>query len=193
MTATVLSKDQCLRWIRVLALVTWVFGVVWIAFLGLAVRNSLEMQGVALMPLSSAVKLFIPLGLLTLTPLGTFAVLLIHSVQQSFAGTAGRVSRYFLAVIATRVDIKDPKDFPRLLASALGASIGTYVPITLLLTGIASYTGPGGFAEAALLVLFIWPLTLGYLFLQTLLAAAIGGWTFGALYSLIAKLQRSSA
>lgn len=189
MTKAALSKETCLRWIRILAHGTWMFGIVWVAILGIAVWNYLEIQGVDLMPLSSAIKLYIPLGLLSLAPLVILAYLLIRSVKQSFVGTAGSLSRYFLAVVATSVTIQNPADFPRLIATSLGACVAAYVPITLMLVSMASYTGPGGFAEAVIMTLVMWPIMIGYLLLQTLIAAAIGGWVFSMLYTRLSKLK----
>lgn len=172
-----------------IANLTWIASLAIFAGIGALGRASLEAQGVAVLSWSRAISYFVPFALLHEVPVLLFALIVYRTCRQAFHGAASPRSGYFLAVIAPSVRPGDAKDFPRLVHAVIGASVGVVGTMSFFLVGPVLHTGPGGFGEAAIMLVAMAPLVLAYYAFFALIAAAVGGLVGTFVYRL---LHRSS-
>lgn len=174
--------------------ITWVTHSVWLVCfpifgaIGVLARERLLSHGVPLLEWSDARALFIPFALLHLVPVLIVQFLIRKAVLMAFDGKASGFWGYLVRVIDPSVDAREPDDFPHLLSATIGACLGLLFMVSRSLYAGAMSIGPGGFTEVVLMSLAMFPLTIGYLLLLGFLAAAIGAFIGGWVYTLRKRL-----
>ncbi len=171
------------RRVRVITHSLWIFCLPIFASIGFVGRELLVSQGVAVLAISEAKRLFIPYMLFHELAAFICSFCIRSACFKAFDGEDTRFSAYILRVIDPNIDAALGKDFPRLEYSIVGACTFVAFLISGSLLGGALATGPGGFAEVVIMEIAMFPLTLGYLLVLSLLAAAIGGLIGSSVYT----------
>lgn len=179
-----------LRGVRLIAHLTWLGGLGAIYATGGLVWITLQSAGVSMVSWSRGVSLFIPVALFHAVPLILLALVEISACKAAIRGRKSKWREYVLAVLVPAVSVAEPKDAGRLWAALSGAGLLSVVWVCYSLFTLASYQGPGGFAEAVIMTLALFPLTLGALMLHVALAAAIGGALGSGIYVLVRRRGR---
>jgi len=161
--------------IRVITHVAWIGAVPVFAVLGVVGREVVLARGVPVLPRREGILLFVPLALAHELPVFLYAMLLRRACLRAFAGQATGFSGYLLAVVMPPVAVGAIAEFPRVRAAAIGSCAALVVGMGASLLGAVLASGPGGFAEVAIMLLAMLPLTLGYACVAGLVCAAIGG------------------
>ena len=173
--ASVREITRSKRIIRLITHAMWIMAFPIFGVLGVLGREILISQGVPVVQWAEAKQLFIPFALFHLVPVLLYSFLIRRACFQSFDDELTKFSAYLLRVVDPSVDIKKSGDFTKMVYAVFGSCV-----CVLLLQSISLFvgtlaTGPGGFAEVVIMTLAMFPLTLGYLLVISLVAAGVGG------------------
>ena len=146
------AKGARIGW---LAHAIWVSGFVITGVAGVYAKVSLEAAGVPTVPWARGIQLIISIALWAETP---YLALLV-------------LGRWRFR----KIDPANREDVAKARAILAGSWLGVCVLMGIVLGGLFTYSGPGGFAEAVSMVLFLAPITVPSLILQAGIGAAIGG------------------
>lgn len=122
---------------------------------GIIARITLEARGVSVVSWSRGIQLMIPLAIFFEIP---FVVLAIY------------VHRKLKSALA-----ENPEQLSMRLHMYVGAFLGLFVYQGFSLFGLTTYSGPGGFANAVILMLGMWMITVPYMLALGGGASVVGG------------------
>lgn len=172
------------RWIRVLTFGVLILSVPLFAGLGLLGRQTLVRSGVEVVPWAQASPLFIMFALFHMVPVLLYTSLIRRACLQAFRDELTPLSAYLLRQVDPTIDPREAGQFRRLLFAVTGSCLCLLLVVSMSLFGGVVAIGPGGFAELVFMTLLMFPLTLGYLFLLSLVAAGFGGLVGSWIYRL---------
>lgn len=179
------ARKRGIRWI---IHATWILGIPVLLGMGLLGRYFLEAQGIQVVSWEEGVALFIPIAIMEEVSLLIMSLLIGHACITTFEGEASKLSRYILGVVATSVSVEKQEDYLKLRYTITGACAAMLVfSAARLLASVLDSTGPGGFAEVALMALAFWPITIALGLFLGLFGAAVGGLLGSWIYSLRTK------
>ena len=163
------------RIIRLITHAIWILAFPIFGALGLLGREILVSQGVSVVQWAEAKQLFIPYALFHIVPVLVYSLLIRRAFFQAIDDETTNFSAYLLRVVDPSVEIGKSSGFTKLVYAVVGSCVCVLLlqSISVLLGTLA--TGPGGFAELVAMTLGMFPLTLGYLLIITLVAAGVGG------------------
>ena len=179
------ARARVIFWI---ANLTWIGGLVVFAAIGLIGRQVLVGQGVAVLSWQKSLAYFVPFALLHDAPVALYAFVLYRGCLRGLRGQPAGASRYLLKAIAPPFDPARAEDFAGLIHAVTGSCLAVVGIMGYSLFGSVLYTGPGGFGEAATMILVMSPLVFAHFAVVCLIAAIIGG----ILGSLVYKVMHRS-